>query len=99
MDNPMRPEEIRQIPGWTRKYAQNRALPQLVLMLVWGLVFFGLFWSAYAAGQAYRAGQTVRFDCWLVVLAVSMAANLYMAIPSRSRRFLNLLNERLYKSE
>jgi len=103
MNNSMPPDEIRQIPNWTRKYAQNRALPRLVLMLGLGLIFFGLFWAASAAGQAHRAGQTFRFGFWVTVAVIGVVANLltsvYFSIPSRFTRVLHALDTWLYKSE
>jgi hypothetical protein len=103
MSNPIPPDEIRQIPSWTRKYAQNRALPQFVVMAVWGLLFSGIFWSAYAGGQAHRAGQTLRFGLWLAVAVVCTAANLFLSIylsfPGRAKRVVQMLTAWLYKSE
>ena len=99
----MPPDEIRQIPRWSRRYAENRALPQLVLMLVWGFIFFGLFWSVPAAGHAYRDGRTLRFEFWLLVMGLSAIANffltIYLSTPSRARRFEQALKVRLYQSE
>jgi len=69
-------------------------------MLGMGLVFFGIFRSALAAGAARRDGHTQRLCFWLVILVISMLADLflsiYLSIPGWARQVLRGLETRLY---
>ena len=103
MTDQMPDREIRQLPTWARRYADNRALPQLVLMLALGIVFLSIFWSIPMAVQAHRAGQTLRFAVWLGLGIVSSAANvffsIYLSIPSRAKWADQTLRAWLYRAE
>lgn len=72
---------IKEIPKWTRRYAQNRTLPSLLflfLFLVWGL-------SARATSQfareSFRAGDMIEFYCAMAGVAALVALLIWFMVP------------------
>jgi hypothetical protein len=72
-------------------------------MLVWGLVFAGIFWSSIAGGAARRSGQSMAYGIWLgmaiLFCIVNIFLSIYMSIPGRAKPVLDWIGGRVYRSE
>jgi hypothetical protein len=90
------PEQIRDIPKWTRAYSSNRTLPTLVILAV-SLVLFVAGCLLFArAGNAYRAGLRTEFAVCLAAGLTCLAVLMSPAIPSVNRKVRAALSRRLY---
>ncbi len=90
------PEQIRDIPKWTRVYTHNRTLPTLVIMAV-SLVLSVAGCLLFArAGNAYRAGLRTEFAACLTAGLICLAVIMSPAIPSVNRKVRAALSRRLY---
>lgn len=97
--NPSPPDDPRQIPKWTRIYAQNRSLPVVVSLLIFLILAGAIGLPSYLAGYAYRSGNIPLLAACMGVLAVAVTALFYMAIPSWGGRRMDELAQRLYAKE
>lgn len=90
------PEQVRDIPKWTRAYSNNRTLPRLVifaLSIVLSLTACGFF---RRAGDAYRAGRGAEFGVCLAAGCLCLAVTMSQGIPKVSRQTNEALSRRLY---
>ncbi len=92
-------EKLKEIPKWTRKYAQNRTIPVLVAMLIGMCLFGGIAGSSYFGGIAYLAGNMVLFWFCVFVMAVSMISLFFFSVPKWSGKFIARISRRLYNRE
>jgi hypothetical protein len=83
-------EELKEIPKWTQRYAENRTLPFLVSMLTFLSLFLGTGGLFYVAGKAYRSGNQLLF--WICIFAVVLVTT---AIVLAAR----FIEQRLYRNE
>jgi len=65
---PKNAEKLKEIPKWTRRYAENRTLPFLISMSTFLLLFLGTGGLFYIAGKAHRSGNQLLF--WICIFAV-----------------------------
>jgi hypothetical protein len=71
-------EKLKEIPKWTRKYAQNRTLTILVLMVMFGL--FGMFFAVLVgfpfalAVAGFRKGNMILGGVGIAVLVAVLVA-------------------------
>lgn len=92
-------EEVREIPRWSRTYAQNRTLPIFVLLVVYLLICWGIGQFSRLAGEAYRAGHMLVFGLRMAALVVCLGAIVPLVIPSVFRRLMGILKEWCYPKE
>lgn len=98
----LRPEPenpLGNIPKWTRGYASNRSLGVALSIASLLLVFAGISWSSQIAGVAYRSGNGVLFWCSIGVLALSLVACVFFAVPRWGGELQSRLFDRLYSRE
>jgi uncharacterized membrane protein (DUF485 family) len=62
-------EKLREIPKWTRKYAQNRTLTAFVLMVMICLYSMGIGVTSYLAARGFIKGHIILASACIVVLA------------------------------
>ena len=67
---PIETEKLKEIPKWTRKYAQNRTLTPYVHIVIIVLISLGITFLLYVAGGAFVKGKMILF---LVCIAVLVA--------------------------
>jgi hypothetical protein len=91
--------DVRRIPLWTRRYAQNRALPVAVAVVVNALLFLGLAGLSLAAGKAHRAENTGLLTVIVAALVVVMVGVIWTAIPRWGGRWIQRIGQRAYGSE
>ena len=89
-------EKLKEIPKWTRKYAQNRALPALIQLVIGLCLFAGIAIPSYFAGKAYRAGNSTLFWLCNLMLAVAMISLAFFCVPRWGGKLIERLSRRLY---
>ncbi len=91
--------DIRDIPKWTRRYAQHRCLGGLVFFLIVALFYVSIGGLTYLAALSYKTGHIV--CVWLCVSALLpiLSALIWISVPwwggKRFGRFL----QHLYRKE
>lgn len=89
----------REIGKLARDYAQNRSLGFvvfLVIFLVLSLMFSGF---SCLAAVSYRDGQWLLFGACMAMLAVAMAATIYISVPRWGSKLQERIVGRLYAKE
>lgn len=96
-DEPFPSESIKEIPKWTRRYAQNRTVPFLLYM------FMFLVWC-YLAGTgsklarlAYRAGDMTEFYFAMTIVVAMVAVLIWSLVPGWGGGWYQRLTRRIYK--
>lgn len=92
-------EKFKEIPKWTRKYAQNRTLPFLIFLAINLCLFAGIAVPSYFGGIAYRNGNMVQFGISLIVLIISMICVIIISVPKWGRKIIERITRRVYAGE
>ena len=92
-------EKLKEIPKWTRKYAQNRTIPVLIALVISLCLFGCIAGSSYFGGFAYLSGNMVLFCVCVFVMAVSMICLFFFSVPKWSGKFIERISRRLYNRE
>jgi hypothetical protein len=92
-------EKLKEIPKWTRKYAQNRTIPVLITLAINLCLFAGIAIPSYFSGNAYLAGNMVLFWIFIFVMAVSMISLVFFCVPKWGGKFIERISRRLYNRE
>lgn len=67
---PQEMEKLKEIPKWTRKYAQNRTLTTFVLIAIISLISMGIVFPAALAVSAFMKGKLILVGVGIVALVV-----------------------------
>ena len=92
-------KSIKEIPKWTRRYAQNRTLPfllSLFVCLVWSLVIRS---GAKLAIQSLRAGDIIEFYSAISIVAALVAFIIWFIVPSWGGRRVQELTKRILNDD
>jgi hypothetical protein len=92
-------EDLKRIPLWTRRYAQNRTIPFLIFQVIFLLFFIAIAGASYLAGNAFRSGNMLIFWSWIFVLVCICTALIFFSVPGWSGNFINRITRRLYSNE
>ena len=92
-------EKLKEIPKWTRKYAQNRTIPVLIALAIFLCLFAGIAIPSYFGGKAYSSGNLVLFWFCFFVLAVAMISLAFFCVPKWGGKFIERISRRLYNRE
>ena len=96
-------EKLKEIPKWTRKYAQNRVLPVLISLLIFTSIIAGIAIPSYFGGKAYQAGNMVLFRiCFFVSSIAAVFAVIYsivFSVPKWGGNFIERISQRIYGAE
>ena len=92
-------EKLKEIPKWTRKYAQNRTIPVLISLVIFTCLFAGIAIPSRFGGKAYMAGNMVLFWICIFVTAVAMICLFFFSVPKWGGKFIEHLSQRLYDRE
>ena len=95
MDN----EKLKEIPKWTRKYAQNRTIPFLIFLMINLCLFAGIAIPSYFGGIAYRNGNMVLFGISIFVLITSMICVIVVSVPKWGSKIVERITRRVYAGE
>ena len=96
---PQDAEKLKEIPKWTRKYAQNRTIPFLIFFAIYLCLSAGIGIPSYFGGKAYRSGNLVLFWICIFVLAVAMTSLAFFCVPKWGGKFIERISRRLYNRE
>ncbi len=88
-------EKLKEIPKWTRKYAQNRTLPNLIGLLIYLCLFAGIAIPSYFGGKAYHAGNTILFRIYNSTTIVAMMFLFYFCVPKLGGKFIKRISQRV----
>ncbi len=92
-------EKLKEIPKWTRKYAQNRTIPVLIALAINLCIFAGIAIPSYFGGKAYMSGNLVLFWICIFVLAVAMISLAFFCVPKWGGKFIERISRGLYNRE
>jgi len=96
---PQDAEKLKEIPKWTRKYAQNRTIPVLIALAINLCLFAGIAIPSYFGAMAYRSGNLVLFWICIFVVAVAMISLALFCVPKWGGKFIERISRRLYNRE
>jgi hypothetical protein len=96
--NSERDDDVREIPKWAQRYAQNRTLPLVVFLgiFVFGFCMFGGL--SYLTGWAYVHGNRVMAGASMLVLCAFAVWWLWFSFVGGAR-IMRQISERLYRGE
>lgn len=86
---------IKEIPKWTRRYAQNRTLPSLLflfLFLVWGLSARA---TSRLAREAFRAGNMIEFYLAMAGVAILLGLFIWFVVPRWGGAWFQAVTKRI----
>ena len=92
------PGGIRDIPRWTRRYAQNRTLTVIALLAIFCVGFAVFGGLSYLTGWAYHAGRRTLAVSSMLVLCGFAVWWLWFSFIGGAR-IMRGLSERLYQGE
>jgi hypothetical protein len=92
-------EKLKEIPKWTRKYAQNRTFPFMIALAINLCLFAGIAIPSYFGGKAYMSGNLVLFWICIFVVAVAMISLAFFCVPKWGGKFVERISKRLYNRE
>jgi hypothetical protein len=92
-------EKLKEIPKWTRKYAQNRTFPVMIALAINLCLFAGIAIPSYFGGKAYMSGNLVLFWICIFVVAVAMISLAFFCVPKWGGKFIERISKRLYNRE
>ncbi|MCG3199499.1 MAG: hypothetical protein GHCLOJNM_04016 [bacterium] len=92
-------EDLKAIPKWTRRYAQNRTLPFLLFMLIYLLLSAAIGGGSYLGGKAYRAGNLPMFWASMAVAGAGVGFCFWFANPWWGGKWLEKVAARMYSRE
>jgi hypothetical protein len=96
---PQNTEKLKEIPKWTRKYAQNRTVPFLVSMAIFLLLFTAIFGLSYLAGKANQSANVPVLLICIFVVTVAMISLAFFCVPKWGGKFIEHISRRLYNRE
>ena len=98
-NNQQNTENLKEIPKWARKYAQNRTLPNLIGLVIFICLFAGIAIPARFGSIAHRNGNMLlHWTCHFVSI-VSVISLLIFSVPKWGGKFITRISERLYRRE
>jgi len=90
--------DVRDIPKWARRYAQNRTLPMLVFFAIFVVGFAAFGGLSYLTAWAYVTGQRALAVAAMLVLSGFAAWWMWFSFVG-GPRIMRRITERLYHSE
>ena len=96
---PQDTERLKEIPKWTRKYAQNRTLPFMILLTINLCLFAGIAIPSYFGGKAYLNGNIFMFWICIFVLITSMICLIIISVPKWGSKIIERITQRIYAGE
>ena len=92
-------KKLKEIPKWTRKYAQNRTAHVLVFMTIFLILFAGIGIPSYFGGFAYRNNNMVLFGICIFFLIVAMICTFIISVPKWGNKIIEKIVHRIYADE
>ena len=92
-------ENLREIPKWTRRYAQSRTLPFVLQMIIFVLLCAAIGGPSYLAVKAYLSGNIILLVICIVVLVTGFAGTIFFSVPKWGGKLIGEIAQRLYGKE
>lgn len=92
-------ESLKQIPKWTRTYAQNRTTPVLISLAIYLCLFSGIAIPSYFGSRALVDGDRMLTCVYLILLLLSMICLIVVSVPPWGTRIINRLTLRFHAQE
>ncbi|MCK4887605.1 MAG: hypothetical protein KAS96_09475 [Planctomycetes bacterium] len=92
-------EKVKDIPKWTKRYAENRTLTFVVSMVVFLVLFAGIGLPSYFGGKAYRDGNMVLFWVCMLFAGCACLGTVILSVPRWGDKITKLITRRLYRKE
>ena len=92
-------DNLKDIPKWTRRYAQNRTIPFLISLIINLCLFAGIAIPSYFGGIAYRNGNMLLFGISIFVSITSMIGVVIVSMPKWGSKIIERITRRVYAGE
>jgi hypothetical protein len=92
-------EKLKEIPKWTRRYTQNRTLPFIASMVIFLLLFAGIFLSSYFSAKAMKTENLFLFCVSMLIMIIALVATIILSFPKGGANFAEKLNLQFYRKE
>jgi hypothetical protein len=92
-------DKLKDIPKWTRRYAQNRTIPFLIFLMINLCLFAGIAIPSYFGGIAYRNGNVVLLGISIFMLTISMICVIIISVPKWGSKIIERITQRAYAGE
>ena len=92
-------DKLKDIPKWTRRYAQNRTIPFLIFLTINLCLFAGIAIPSYFGGIAYRNGNVVLLGISIFMLIISMICVIIISVPKWGSKIIERITQRAYAGE
>jgi len=92
-------EKLKEIPKWSKKYAQNRTLTNLAGMIIFLILFIGIAAPSYFAGMAWKNENFVLAYVCFALSIVFIICLFIFSIPKFGNKIMKRIEERIYHSE
>ena len=92
-------DKLKEIPKWTRRYAQNRTIPFLIFLVINLCLFTGIAIPSYFGGIAYRNGNVVLLGISIFMLIISMICVIIISVPKWGSKIIERITQRAYAGE
>lgn len=89
-------ENLKEIPKWTRKYAQNRTLPSLIALVIFMALFGGISIPSYLGAKAFTTGHMILFGICVFISAISMICVFIISVPKFGGKLFEYIYQRVY---
>ena len=92
-------ENLREIPKWTRRYAQSRTIPFILQMIIFVLLFGTMGAPSYMAAAGYKSGDALLSVIGLVILLIAIGALVFFSVPKWGGKWIERMGQRFYGKE
>ena len=90
--------DLRQIPKWARRYAQNRTLPVLVSLLIFLIFSVAIGGLSYLTAWAFKSGFRALAAVCGLLLCASLVSLLWFSFVGGAKVIVRI-SQRVYRSE
>ncbi len=96
---PQDAEKLKEIPKWTRKYAQNRTVPFLIFLIIYSCLSVAIGVPSYFGGAAYQNNNMILFGICIFALIIAIVCMLIISVPKWGNKIIDQIAQRIYASE
>ena len=90
--------KLREIPAWTRKYAQDKILTNLAILIIFLVLFIGISAPPYLCGVLFKNGNIIAKTICLIVSLSSIICLLYISVPKWGGiKIWRWIDQRIYR--
>ena len=91
-------KKLKEIPKWTKKYAQNRMLTNLIFCLMYIVLFLGISAPPYLYGLLFKNDNVLAKFIFLIPALASLIFLLYISVPKwGGLKLWKWVDQRIYR--